>query len=99
MDTYSIAYSYGVSGGGPRGLKNHRPKDNFVEDALTRFQVTLWTKDDLIYIPERYRIRTTFIINVYCWTGARISAFFTGDFRYWVREVVDSSEVLRNKSY
>lgn len=26
--------------------------------------------DDLIFIHERYRIQFTFIIRVYCWTGA-----------------------------
>jgi hypothetical protein len=66
-------------------VNKHRPKYNFTVRALTRVQVTLWTKDDLIFIPERYRIQTTFIINVFCWTGARLSAFFTGGLRYEVR--------------
>ena len=63
----------------PEGVvvNKHRPKYNFTVRALTRVQVTLWTKDDLMFIPERYRIQTTFIINVFCWTGARLSAFFT----------------------
>ena len=48
------------------------------------FTVTTLTKDDLIFIPERYRLQYTFILRVYCWTGARLSAFFTGGFRYEV---------------
>lgn len=66
-------------------VNKHRPKYNFTVRALTRVQVTLWTKDDLIFIPERYRIQTTLIINVFCWTGARLAAFFTGGLRYEVR--------------
>ena len=38
---------------------------------------TLWTQDGLIFIPEGYRVQATFITHVYCWTGARIGAFFT----------------------
>jgi hypothetical protein len=66
-------------------VNKHRSKYNFTVRALTRVQVTLWTKDDLMFIPERYRIQSTFIINVFCWTGARLSAFFTGGLRYEVR--------------
>ena len=66
-------------------VNKHRPKHNFTIESHTRIQVTLWTKDDLIFIPERYRIQTAFISNVYCWTGARLSAFFTGGLRYEVR--------------
>lgn len=44
--------------------------------------MTAWTKDDLIFTPERYRIQFTFIIRVFCWTGARLGAFFTGGLRY-----------------
>jgi hypothetical protein len=36
----------------------------------------------MIFIPERYRIEFTFIIRVYCWTGARLGAFFTNGLRY-----------------
>ena len=50
--------------------------------------LTFWTKDDLIFIPERYRIQFTFIIRVYCWTGARLSAFFTDGLRYRDVELV-----------
>jgi hypothetical protein len=66
-------------------VKKHRPKHNFTARDLTRVLLTLWTRDDLIFIPERYRVQTTFIIHVYCWTGARIGAFFTDGLRYKVR--------------
>lgn len=66
-------------------INKHRPKCNFTVGTLTRAQVTLWTKDDLIFVPERYRIQVTFLINVFNWTGARLSAFFAGGLRYEVR--------------
>lgn len=55
---------------------------------LTRIVVTAWTKDDLIFTPERYRIQFTFIIRVFCWTGARLGAFFTDGLRYRDVELV-----------
>lgn len=64
-------------------VNKRRPKYNFAPRELT-----LWTKDDLIFIPERYRIQFTFIIRVYCWTGARLSAFFTDGLRYRDVELV-----------
>ncbi|EXJ72789.1 uncharacterized protein A1O5_03936 [Cladophialophora psammophila CBS 110553] len=63
-------------------VKAHLPKHNFTARDLTRLLVTLWTKDDLIFIHERYRIQFTLITCVYCWTGARLGAFFTGGLRY-----------------
>lgn len=63
-------------------VNKHRPKHNFQTRDLTRLLLTLWTKDDLSFTPERYRIQFTFIIRVYCWTGARLSAFFTNGLRY-----------------
>jgi hypothetical protein len=48
----------------------------------TRIVVTVWTEKDFIFIPERYRIRFTFILRVFCWTGARIGAFFMDGFCY-----------------
>ena len=65
-------------------VNKHRPKQNFTDKDLTRVLLALWTKDDLVFIPERYRVQTTFIIHVYCWTGARLSAFFTDGLRYKV---------------
>lgn len=65
-------------------VNKHRPKHNFTDRDLKRVYLTLWSRDDLIYISERYRVQTTFIISVYCWTGARIGAFFTDGLRYKV---------------
>jgi len=72
-----------------------KPKYNFTATTLTKVLVTLWTKDDLIFIPERYRLQYTFILRVYCWTGARLSAFFTGGFRYRVSSRHARSPVAR----
>ncbi|KIW11740.1 hypothetical protein PV08_09012 [Exophiala spinifera] len=63
-------------------VNKHRPKHNFTVRDLTRVFVALWTYDDLIFIHERYRVQTTFLIHLYCWTGARIDAFFKGGLRY-----------------
>jgi hypothetical protein len=68
-------------------VNKHRPKNNFTKETLPCMNRTLWTKNDLIFIPERYRIQTTFVDDLYCWTGARLSAFFTGGLRYKVRVV------------
>jgi len=65
-------------------IEASRPKHNFSWRDLNRLLVTLWTVDDAMFIPERYRIQYTLIIRIYCWTGARLSAFFTGGFRYRV---------------
>ena len=32
----------------------------------TRVLLALWTRDDLLFIPERYRVQATFIIHIYC---------------------------------
>ena len=63
-------------------VNKRRQKHNFQPRDLVRILLTLWTKDDLIYVPERYRIQFTFIVRVYCWTGARLGAFFTDGLRY-----------------
>lgn len=57
-------------------------KHNFTSRDLNRILLLLWTQDNLIFIHERYRIQFTFIIRVYCWTGARLGVFFTGGLRY-----------------
>jgi hypothetical protein len=72
-----------------------KPKYNFTVTTLTKVLVTLWTKDDLVFIPERYRLQYTFILRVYCWTGARLSAFFTGGFCYGVSSRHGRSPVAR----
>jgi hypothetical protein len=59
-------------------------KHQFTRRDLTLILVTLWTQDDLIFIPERYRLQFTLIFRMYCWTGAKLGAFFTGGFRWGV---------------
>jgi hypothetical protein len=54
------------------------PKYNFTREDLDQTLLTLWTRKDLIYISERDRVEFTFLIHSYCWTGARIGAFFNG---------------------
>ena len=66
-------------------VNKHRPKHNFTERDLNCVRLKLWSRDDLIFIPERYWVQTTFIIHVYCWTGARIGAFFMDGLWYKVR--------------
>lgn len=39
-------------------MNTKRLKDNFFVADLTRVLVTLWTEDDLIFLPERYRLHT-----------------------------------------
>ena len=63
-------------------MDKRRPKHNFPARDLTRLLLTLWTMDDLIFTPERYRIQSMFIVRVYCWTGARLSAFSSNGLRY-----------------
>lgn len=76
-------------------FNKHRPKHNFTVRDLARVLLALWTRDDLIFIPERYRVQTTFIIHVYCWTGARIGAFFTDGLRYNVEIAISIFTVPR----
>jgi hypothetical protein len=47
-------------------VNKRRSKHNFTVPDLTCVLTGLWTKDDLIFIPERYRIQFTFIFRVYC---------------------------------
>ncbi len=63
-------------------VNKRKPKHNFTASDLPRIVITVWTKDDLHFTPERYRVQFTFIIRVFCWTGARLGAFFTGGLRY-----------------
>jgi hypothetical protein len=43
-----------------------KPKYNFTVTILTKVLATLWAKDDLIFISERYQLQYTFILRVYC---------------------------------
>lgn len=66
------------------------PKYNFAKEDLDATLLTLWTCKDLRYISERDRVEFTFLLHVYCWTGARIGAFFNGKglrYKVWLRIV------------
>jgi hypothetical protein len=55
-----------------------KPKYNFTVTTLTKVLVTLWTKDDLIFITEQYRLQYTLILRIYCWTEARLVCLLYG---------------------
>jgi len=61
-----------------------RPKHLFTERDARRLLRTPWTEDDPIFIPERYRIQFHYIFLEFCWTGARLGAFFTDGLHYRV---------------
>lgn len=63
-------------------VNKRRPKHLFTLRDLTRLLLTLWTEDDLIFVHERYLLQFTLIFRIYCWTGARLAAFFTGSLHY-----------------
>jgi hypothetical protein len=37
-------------------LNQHLPKHNFTISDLNRILITLWARDDMKFIPERYRV-------------------------------------------
>jgi hypothetical protein len=57
-------------------------KHLFTERDARRILKALWTKDDPIFIPHRYRIQFHYIFLEYLRTGARLGAFFSGGLRY-----------------
>jgi hypothetical protein len=62
-----------------KGLVSTRkkPKHLFGKPELDRFHEALWTKDDLIFTHPRSVVQTLFLNDAFCWTGARIGAFFS----------------------
>jgi hypothetical protein len=52
-----------------------RDKYLFDVDDLVNVLFTLWTEDDSVFIHECMRVRVTFLLLAYCFTGARIGAF------------------------
>lgn len=71
----------------------HKPKHNFSPDVLDKLLLALWTSPDLVHIHERARVQTAFVLHTYCWTGARLAAFFTGGLRYKVSSPCDVHRV------
>ena len=45
------------------------PEHNFTLLELNQIFWTLWTKDNLIFIPKRYQVQHTFVFYVYCITA------------------------------
>ena len=72
----------GADSPGSGVLNYKKPKYIFQEGELSRLLLTLWTKNDLIFVHERARVQFTLILRIYCWTGAWIGAFFTDGLRY-----------------
>ncbi|KAL6716976.1 hypothetical protein ACLMJK_004889 [Lecanora helva] len=58
-------------------VNKRRPKHLFTEDDMVNFNTTFWTVDDSTFVHPRNRAQIPFLISVYCWTGARIGAFFS----------------------
>ena len=52
-----------------------REKFLFDVDDLVNVIVCAWTKDDSVFIHECMRVQMTFLILIYCFSGARIGAF------------------------
>lgn len=85
-----VNLSYCVSSGCGRlkvkdVVNRKRPKHNLILHDLTWVILGIWTKDNnLIYIHEQYWVQFTLLLDLYCWTGARLSTFFTGGLQYRV---------------
>ena len=57
-------------------VNTKKPKHLFGKHDLIQFHTTFWTKDDASFVHPRNKVQIPFIIDVFCWTGARIGAFF-----------------------
>ena len=57
-------------------MNKKKPKHLFGEKELVQFTNTFWTVDDERFVHPRNKVQIPFIIAVFCWTGARIGAFF-----------------------
>jgi len=80
-------------------VNKRREKHLFTLRDLTRILLAPWTRDDLIFIHERSRIQFTLIFRMYCWTGARLGAFFTGGLCYQVSLVNSHSSHVNVSGY
>ena len=75
-------------------INKHKAKYLFGEKELRNFNTTFWTVDEARFVHPRNKVQIPFIIVVFCWTGARIGAFFPdrhnqdkGGLRYKVSEL------------
>lgn len=57
-------------------VNKKKPKHLFGRKELVQFTITFWTVDDDHFTHPRNKVQIPFIIAVFCWTGARIGAFF-----------------------
>jgi len=57
-------------------VNKKKPKHLFGRKELVQFTNTFWTVDDNHFTHPRNKVQIPFIIAVFCWTGARIGAFF-----------------------
>ena len=57
-------------------VNKKKQKQLFGEKELVQFSTTFWTVDDAQFIHPRNKAQIPFAIAVFCWTGARIGAFF-----------------------
>ena len=57
-------------------MNKKKQKQLFGEKELVQFNITFWTIDDAQFIHPRNKAQIPFAIAVFCWTGARICAFF-----------------------
>ena len=57
-------------------MNKKKPKHLFSEKELVQFTNTFWAVDDAQFIHPRNKVQIPFIIAVFCWTRARIGAFF-----------------------
>lgn len=48
----------------------------FGEQEWAQFYKTFWTLNDDKFVHPRNKVQIPFVISVFCWTGARIGAFF-----------------------
>ena len=57
-------------------VNKKKPKHLFGRKELVQFTTTFWTADDDHFTHPHNKVQIPFIIAVFCWTGARIGAFF-----------------------
>ena len=57
-------------------MNKKKQKQFFSEKELVQFNITFLTIDDAQFTHPRNKAQVPFAIAVFCWTGARIGAFF-----------------------
>ena len=89
-------------------VNKKKPKHLCGDKELAHFTKTFWTVDDDHFIHPRNKAQISFIIAVFCWTGARNGACFPDkkdDSKKGLRYRVRSNEVsywklrLQSKGY